>query len=230
MRDDLLIAYVSGRHLELVLEGIQQHGLPAPSVIVSDVGTSIHIRRRGHWEPDEGYAHRMREKMGCPASAVINALSGLSPLRLQEASRQSDYKISYYTEPTVDHKALSARIRERLDPKGIRAHAIFSVDPGQETGLLDLLPEGVGKDTAVRHLQQEFAVPERQVIYAGDSGNDRRVFESGIQSVVVANTPVELKEELSILRDTQNLPLYVAERPATEGVLEGCAHFGLLPD
>ena len=50
--DALSLAYVTGRHLSLAQEGIEEIGLPAPDWFVCDVGTSVYRRTNGGYEAD----------------------------------------------------------------------------------------------------------------------------------------------------------------------------------
>jgi sucrose-phosphate synthase len=62
------------------------------------------------------------------------------------------------------------------------------------------------------------------VIVAGDSGNDRSMFDAYAYGVVVGNAKPELKqlqEELG-----SDTAVYFAERSYAAGVLEGLRHYG----
>ena len=95
---------------------------------------------------------------------------------------------------------------------------------------MDILPAGVAKDTAIRHLHDRLDLDEASLYYAGDSGNDVAAMLSGYRVIVVGNTPSELKAVLTSEAERRGIldRLYFAEAPYAAGVLEGCRHWGLL--
>ena len=58
-RDDLILAYVSGRHLALVREAIAAFQLPEPAFIVGDVGSTIYRRGDRGWEAWSRWSERI---------------------------------------------------------------------------------------------------------------------------------------------------------------------------
>ncbi len=61
-----------------------------------------------------------------------------------------------------------------------------------------------------------------QIVVAGDSGNDRQMFETGLRGIV----PVNALDELKVLacQDWH----YHSPYPAALGVLDGLRHFGFI--
>ncbi|GAB1234429.1 hypothetical protein UT5_08230 [Ferrigenium sp. UT5] len=41
-RDDVQLAYVSGRHRELIAQAIAEYDLPEPDFVIADVGTTLY--------------------------------------------------------------------------------------------------------------------------------------------------------------------------------------------
>ena len=226
---NLMLAYVTGRHLSLAREGIAEIGLPAPSWFVCDVGTSVYRRTGGGYEPDEGYQKEMRAALGGSTSAEIReALGAIDGLTLQEDEKQGEFKVSYYTEgrpePYVDS------VQARLDAVGATVNLVASHDPVSDRGLLDILPAGIAKDFAVRYLHDHSGVEEAQLVYAGDSGNDRAAMLTGFKVIVVGNADESLKKDLGIEAVAQGLAekIYFAKQKYASGVLEGLRHFGFV--
>ncbi len=228
--DELRLAYVTGRHLSLAQEGIQEVGLPAPDWFGCDVGTSVYRRTNGGYEPDTKYREAMRAVLGGLSGDDIRATIGaMDGLGLQEEEKQAEFKVSYYTrgrpEPFVD------TVQSRLDAAHARVNLVSSHDPVSGRGLLDVLPTGVAKDYAVRYLHDASGVDEDHLVYAGDSGNDRAAMLTGYRVIVVGNADEALKKDLGIEAVAQGIAerIYFAEHPYARGVLEGLRHFGALP-
>jgi HAD superfamily hydrolase (TIGR01484 family) len=223
-----VLAYVTGRHLALALAGIRESALPVPSFLVGDVGTSVHEHRDGAWALDEGYRARMREAMGGGrAEDLAPRLDGLG-LRLQEPERQAEFKRSYTFGPGRSEAEVETLVRERLE--GLPVRSVLSREPTSGLGLLDLLPAGVAKDTAVRHLRDRLRLTDDRVLFAGDSGNDRDALLGGWRAVLVGNAPAGLREELAAEAERRGLGprLHMASASLADGVLEACERFGLL--
>jgi len=73
-------------------------------------------------------------------------------LRLQEAEKQNDFKLSYYAPADIEPDDLLKQMRQRLDAQDIRASLIWSIDEATDTGLLDVLPEHATKLHAIEFL------------------------------------------------------------------------------
>lgn len=225
------LAYVTGRHLALALEGIERHGLPSPATLVCDVGTSIFIRRGGGYEADPEYRRRMVEASGgVELGALRERLADAPGLRLQEPEKQADFKLSYYAPDADGGRTAALLVASILGEAGASANVVQSVDPVSGLGLVDVLPAGVAKDTAVRYLHDRSGMAEEHLVYAGDSGNDRAAMLSGFNVVVVGNAAAAFKRSIRLEADETGLAdrVYVAEASYALGVLEGCRHFGIL--
>jgi sucrose-6F-phosphate phosphohydrolase len=227
----LTLAYVTGRDLPLALRGIGQHGLPAPEILVCDVGTSVYHATANGFEKDLGYEGLMKEaRGGLDVREIRHELSRLPELHLQPEDRQTESKLSYTLSPGVDHPEILASVQEVLDTLGGRIQAVYSVGAPHGRGLLDLLPVGVAKDYAIRYLHDHTGVHSDDLVYAGDSGNDLAAMLSGFKVVVVGNATPGLKEELTRRGSELGITdrLYFSEAFFAAGVLEGCRHFGIL--
>jgi HAD superfamily hydrolase (TIGR01484 family) len=226
---NLMLAYVTGRHLLLAREGIAEVGLPSPDWFVCDVGTSVFRKTGSGFEPDEGYREAMRSAFGGLSGADVRAAIGVvEGIALQEDEKQGEFKVSYYTqgrpEPYVD------AVQSRLDAANAQVNLVASHDPVTDRGLLDVLPAGIAKDYAVRYLHDHSGVDEQHLVYAGDSGNDRAAMLTGFRVIVVGNADEELKKDLGIEAVGQGIAdkIYFAEHPYARGVLEGLRHFGFV--
>ncbi len=225
----LLLAYVTGRHLSLAQAGIEEVGLPSPDWYVCDVGTSVYRRKNGDFEPDETYRQAMRAAYGgLVGDDIRHAIGTVAGMELQEEDKQAEFKVSYYTrgrpEPLVD------TVQSRLGKACVNLNLVASYDPVAERGLLDVLPAGIAKDYAVRYLQRQSGVDEQHLVYAGDSGNDRAAMLAGYPAIVVGNADDALKKDLVTESAPRGLAdqIYFAEHASARGVLEGLRHFGAL--
>ena len=225
----LMLAYVTGRHLSLAQQGIEELGLPAPHWFVCDVGTSVYQRANGGFELDEIYRRAMTAAFGGLGGREVRcAIGTIDGLELQEEGKQAEFKVSYYTagrpEPIVE------MVKARLDTAGAQVNLVASYDPVAERGLLDVLPADIAKDYAVRYLHDHAGVDEEHLVYAGDSGNDRAAMLTGYRVIVVGNADESLKEDLRAESVERGLveKIYFAEHPFARGVLEGLRHFEFL--
>lgn len=228
---DLGLAYVTGRDLPLALKGISQHGLPAPGILVCDVGTSVYHATDSGFQKDLEYVRLMEEaRGGLDVREVRHEVAHLPGLLLQPENRQTESKLSYHLTPDSDHQQIVASVREVLHRLGGTLQAVYSVGAPRGTGLLDLLPAGVAKDFAIRYLHDHTGVDPESLIYAGDSGNDLAAMLTGFKVIVVGNATPGLKEELTTRGRELGIVerLYFARGFYAAGVMEGCRHFGLL--
>jgi HAD superfamily hydrolase (TIGR01484 family) len=229
-RDDLRVTYVTGRNHTLALMGIAAHALPAPDVLVCDVGTSVFVLQHGVYLPDPGYRERMAAAWGsADRSAVLRSLANIPSLELQEAYKQSEFKLSYYTAPGPEGEDVARQLMASIEEGVGAASVIYSVDPRTERGLLDVLPPGVAKDVAVRYLHDQLGLDEDRTVYAGDSGNDRAAMLGGFDVIVVGNATPALKDSIRTEAEDRGLTthLYFARAEYARGVLEGCRYFGI---
>ncbi len=225
------LAYVTGRHLALALDGIELHRLPRPDTLVCDVGTSVYSREGTDYEPDPGYRALMVAALGgLDAESIRHRLSRLDGLRPQEAEKQAEFKVSFYSPSGPEGEDVARRAAELLRGAEGAVNVVYSVDSVKDRGLIDVLPAGVAKDTAVRYLHDASGLADDHLVYAGDSGNDRAAMLSGFNVVVVGNATERFKESIELQAEGLGLAarVYVADGLYARGVLEGCRHFGIL--
>ncbi len=232
----LLLAYVSGRHLQLLRAAISDYALPEPSYAVGDVGSSIYQINAGHWLPWQHWQqHIAADWQGAGHEDLRRLFADLDPLTLQEPAKQNTFKLSYYLPLQADARAIIGELQQRLLQAGIRGSVIWSIDEEAQCGLLDVLPASATKLHAIEYLLRHHDIPPRQAVFAGDSGNDLPVIASGrIPSVLVRNSQDEVIAEARRLADDSGTPqnLYIARGDFfgmngnyAAGVLEGFLHY-----
>lgn len=225
-RTAMPLLYVTGRHLELAERGIREFGLPVPDALACDVGTSLYRRDGDAFRPDAEYRERIASRPDVVgAEQVREALADAPGFVLQEEEKQGPFKVSFYVDPEAPAELLR-ELESRLDA-GSRTRFVWSRDVVRDVGLLDVLPASVGKETAVRHVLQRRGWTEDDVIFAGDSGNDRHALVAGWKAIVVGNAPESLKEEVRSTAAKSGLAdsIYFSDADVVAGVLEGLRHF-----
>ena len=228
--ENVVLAYVTGRHLELGLAGVVQYSLPMPDIFVCDVGTTIYVRSHGVWGVDQQYRHELlRSWQGLTGADIGPLLETLSVLTAQEEEKQQEFKQSYYVSRDVNHGEVMRLIVDRLAGSGVRANVIYSVDGKKDIGLVDVLPEAAAKDSALVYLRKKLGLEKDRVVYGGDSGNDLQAFVSGFNAIVVNNTPKAVKEEVRRQAREKGIEerIYFAGAMYVQGVMEGCFHFNM---
>ena len=228
----LKLVYVTGRHHASVMEAIASFGLPVPEWIISDVGTSIYQPRAmsGDFDlyaPYEEYLKNLVQ--GKDRAEIETLLENISGLQMQSPERQNTFKISYECQAEQLDRLLS-EIHQRLSGANMPYACIGSVDPFEECGLLDVLPAGVSKASALIWLSSHADFSPDEVVFSGDSGNDLAALVSGFRAIIVGNASQTLADKAMAQLEQRGLGsrLYRARGHATSGVLEGCRHFGLL--
>lgn len=223
----LFLIFVTGRHLESMLEAVEHYKLPAPDRIVCDVGTTLYDAQENTWVVNDAYHTQLASLVkNHTRQDVEKTLASIDTLRLQEPEKQGDFKISYYCE--ADHLSqVAARTQQTLANASLPYKVLESIDPFTNDGLIDVLPRGVDKAYALQWLLRSGEIQAEQLVYAGDSGNDLPVFESELRCIIVGNTAPALKEHLqkTCADKLERKALYFAQAEATSGVVEGCEHF-----
>ena len=229
------LALVTGRHLQLVTEAIEQWQLPVPNFIIGDVGTSIYTREEGHWRHwDHWSAEIGPDWGGMTHQDITTELADISAITLQPAEQQGIFKVSYQVDMGINCDILESELLRRLWGIGVNARLVLSFDEMTDTGLLDILPSSASKLHAIEFLGQQREYPNERTVFAGDSGNDLEVLGSHIHSVLVANAHQEVQEEAIRMAAASDLAdtLYIAHGGFlgmngnySAGVLEGLAHY-----
>ncbi len=229
------LAYVTGRSLGLVLPAIKQYNLPEPDYIISDVGTKIYQKKGKSWGALLSWQKQIAKGwQGKSHGQLQHILSDLPELELQEASKQSEYKLSYYVSLAAEHKKIVQQVANRSQRLGVEASLITSIDEEKQVVLLDILPKNATKLHAIEFLRQRLGFELTETLFAGDSGNDLPVLASYVPSVLVANASQDIKRQARELAGENGCreALHVAEHLSSTfggnysaGVLQGVAFY-----
>lgn len=232
---EVTLVYVTGRHLALVKQAIKNYALPEPDFLITDVGTNIYQFQYQQWHELLSWNEEIaKDWKGKSHEQIKQLFSHITDLNLQEVSKQNTYKLSYYIPLQIDKDDVIAQMQRCLDEVGVDASLIWSIDEPKGIGLLDVLPKNATKLHAIEFLYQQLGYDSKEVIFAGDSGNDLPVLSSEIPSVLVANATNEVKQMACNLAKQYNQEdrLYLAKAQYltmngnyAAGVLEGVWHF-----
>jgi sucrose-6F-phosphate phosphohydrolase len=201
----LRFAYVTGRSPELFNELREEKSLLMPDALVTAVGSEIYIEDELLTEWPKVAAWDIEQ--------IKQILAQHSALKLQPATEQRRFKLSYFIE-NDDH--LVETIRDQLKD--------FPVSVVYSTSLyIDILPKGVNKGSALQFLANKWGVDESNIYACGDSGNDIDMLAIS-NAIIVCNA----KDELSRWAMNQSDHIYKAEGTYANGIMEGLEHYRIL--
>ncbi len=209
-----LLCYNTGRLVDDVLNLLKTEALPWPDYIIGGVGTQLYDakRKQAVTEFDEQF------RDGWDLAKIEQILAALPGISRQPPEFLHPYKSSWYL-PQAAPETLDA-LRKQLADAGLKASVIYS-----SARDLDVLPANTSKGHALQRLCERINLPLKQVLVAGDTGNDSSMFLlPDVKGIVVENAQPELHEAVV------HLPTYSATRAFADGVLQGLAHFGVISE
>ncbi len=234
-RENIALAYVTGRDKKLVQEAIKTYDLPVPDYAITDVGTAVYAIQSSQWERCGDWEQKIAgDWKNKKHQELAVLLSDLDECLLQEKEKQSLYKLSYYVSLKTDPIPLVKEIQLRMKRNGVQANTVWSIDEQKKTGLLDVLPAGADKRKAVEFLMEMQSFDHTNTVFSGDSGNDLIVLVSPLKSILVANASDQLKSDVKkhADRNDSSAHLYIAcggyqnmNGNYAAGILEGLNHY-----
>jgi hydroxymethylpyrimidine pyrophosphatase-like HAD family hydrolase len=208
----VILAYVTGRYRWSVLALVEQGRLPRPRFICGDVGTEIFDLDDPSNRIGRAYADLVGSDWDLEEIYRLGLGDGITRQEFDEG--QPRFQAGFYWDARPESWISFKERFARLEQVYIQA----SYDT-----YIDVLPASLGKGNAVRFLQQQLGLEQNRVVVAGDSGNDRQMFETPYVGIIPSNALDELK---TLARQPWH---YHSPHPAARGVLDGLRHFGLLP-
>ena len=233
-REEVTLAYVSGRNKKQVEKAMTCYRLPRPALVISDVGTKIYDLRGGDWATVHEWETEIApDWRGMTSGDLRRLFRDISGLQLQEREKQNIFKLSYYFSLHQDKQKFAEKLQQRLNEHKLQASLIWSVDDPAGIGLLDITPRSATKLHAIEFMRQALEFPLADTIYAGDSGNDLQVLISPIQAILVANATNAIREEalLGAKRFGTIDSIYLAKGSDfgngnySTGIIEGIIHY-----
>jgi sucrose-phosphate synthase len=207
--DHISFGVASGRTMESALSLLRLHNVPTPDVVLSSVGSEIRYGSRlildNAWQDHIQYFWRRDD--------VLLALASIPQLTLQPQGHQSNFKVSYNIDP--ENPVTTETVSAVLKSHRLRANLIFS-----HGKFLDVLPIRASKGRAIRYLAYKWGLNLRDLLVAGDSGNDFDMLIGETLGVVVG----DYAPELEVLRRREHV--FFAPSPCARGIIEGIAEYG----
>ena len=198
-RDWLGLVFVTGRDLDFISE-ITEKDVPRPDAIIGDVGTTV----------VSGVDHSPIESIDTwidlqwRGAKHAESILGEAPhLRLQTGF--GGRRLSYF----YDEEAPALESAERLTAEGY--------DVLMSDGIyFDILPRGVQKGPTLKKFIESQNLHDHKVLVAGDTLNDRSLFETRLDGVVVANAEDRLVSAVNHLPN-----VHFSDRNGAAGVFDG---------
>lgn len=202
----------SGRSFDLVLDAIRKFELPHPDVLICSVGTRIYYYNGAEYVPDRSWdAHLDRHWNRAQVEKLLRSVPGLT---LQGLEGQNPHKVSYDVDAERFVEANLPLVLGALKKRvtAIRSHGAY----------LDVLPSRASKGKALRYIARKWAIDTKNVLVAGDSGNDLDMLTGQFNGIVVGNRSPEMQDL------AERKSLFQSEGYAAAGILEGMKHFAWL--
>jgi sucrose-phosphate synthase len=203
----------TGRNIESTVKVLEDNGIPIPDLFITSVGSEIYYGHRMVADTDWQKHINYRWK---PA-AIRKLIKQFPGLKMQAASEQREFKISYNVNPdkVPPMREISAYLRQHdIHVKLVYSHQAY----------LDVMPIRASKGLAVRYIGMKWGITPERILVTGDSGNDEEMLKGNTLGVVVGN----YSKELAKLKDRDLI--YFAKQPYSNGIIEGIKFYGFLDD
>ncbi|WP_296079888.1 HAD-IIB family hydrolase [uncultured Agrobacterium sp.] len=205
-----LLVFNSGRLIDDQLDLIETVPLPRPDYIIGGVGTMLFCSN----DPTLSKDYVSFLGSGFDPHEIARVMQGVPEIRRQPDQYQHGLKSSWYLHDA--DQALLSDIERRLGDNGIMARIVYS--SGRD---LDILPRAADKGAAIRWLCDRLSFELGETVVAGDTGNDRAMFElPQARGIAVGNALPELK---SYATGRHNVVISVEEE--ADGVISGLKHW-----
>jgi sucrose-6F-phosphate phosphohydrolase len=221
-QEKLVLFLSTGRRLVQVLDGFEKESIPKADAIISQVGTEIYLPP---FSPDMSPLPEWNDRLHQQFSRerAVEFLQGIEGLEMQPGKYNTSLKVSCYLDKTPDPEKAATRIKQRVVEAGESDTYQVVWSSGRD---LDIIPAAAGKGKAIHYLIGFLQLSPKEVIVAGDSGNDRTMFDEFSHGIVVANAQPELEKLEKEDEDPQSA-VYFAHNSFAAGVEEGLRHFGV---
>lgn len=204
-RNNVILAFCTGRHLPSVMKFIDEKGIRKPDVCNCLVGTEIYFVEKGEFILDDHWSEIISE--GWYRDKIVDLLHDIEELVWQHEEWQTNFKISYFLRQ--NQQEVLSEIANRMGKAELKAQVIYSCDE-----FLDFLPLKSSKAGAIRYIIEKLGIKKEDVIVCGDSGNDIELFVAGFKGIIVGNAYEELK-------NYKGKNAYHAIKEYSAGIIEG---------
>ncbi len=203
----------TGRTLESAKAVLEENDFLLPDLIISSVGSEIYYKDEDEYTYSTGWDAHISQTWN--RSKIVKILEKYDEWEYQEEETQRKFKASYYLKEDAEFNL--EEVKEDLIKNKIKVNLIFSHDR-----FLDILPYRAGKGLAVRYLSYRWNIPYKNILVAGDSGNDEDMLRGELLGVVVGNYSKEM-EKLKGMRK-----IFFAKEKYAAGVIEGIKYYNFL--
>ncbi|MBN2625486.1 MAG: hypothetical protein JXA95_02380 [Spirochaetales bacterium] len=225
--NNLRLIYLTGRSFATIMDAMRDYPLPEPELIFSSAGAALYRKAGRNWEScidHKAYLEGKNPRWN--RAEMVNRIASVESLRSQGEIHQSEYKISYFLY-SLDYEPVIGGMEEKLSA----FEGAFSIQiyPEPEMGwcYVDIMALEADKRGALDYLSaREIHHP---YVFAGDNWNDRSAFLSDHPSILVGNTPEDLKRETEEKNPRQFIARGSSEERSgkfADGVLEGLESLG----
>ncbi|MBX2923066.1 MAG: glucosylglycerol-phosphate synthase [Chitinophagaceae bacterium] len=201
---DVQLLFVTGRGIESVMPLLDNPVIPDPDYIICDVGATVLNGKT--LEPVQPIQSEIEKKW--PGTVAIRKkLRRVKGLRPQMVSQQR--RCSFFYDENTDIEMVKK----------------IAVDMGLDVLLsagkfLDILPQNTNKGSTLKKLAALMQFPEERILVAGDTLNDKSLYDTHYKGVVVGAA------EPALLDYTANMPhVLQASALGAGGILESMKHF-----
>jgi len=203
------LIFVTGRDPDFIAGLCAGQGVPAPSHVIGDVGTTIARFTDGRVAPIPALEAPIAAAWADRGDRVRALLADVPGLR--EQGTPFRYRLSYHYDPGRFRPDDLAPVRA-LGLDVLVSHGCF----------VDILPPGVSKGPSLLRLLGHLGLPPGRVLVAGDTLNDLSMFQTGLHGAVVGGA------EPGLLAATAALPrAYRCTAPGAAGIIEAIHAFAL---
>lgn len=205
-------AVATGRTIRSAINILKENDVPLPDIIISSVGSEIYYNHNGESLYSKGWeAHISRQ---WKRERIVHLLKDFGFLKYQEEETQRKFKVSYFIEGGEKN---IQEIKRVLNDNKIKHTLVFSGGK-----FLDILPLRASKGKAIRYLSYRWNILRKNIIVAGDSGNDEEMLKGEMRGIVVSN----YSSELESLREEKRI--YFSRKPFAAGIIEGMEHYNFI--
>lgn len=204
------LIFVTGRDPAFIAE-LCAGGVPAPSHVIGDVGTTIARFEGGEVRPIPVLEAEIAARWDGRSDEIRALLADVPGLREQETPFR--YRLSYHYEDGLFRPEDMVPVRA-LGFDVLISHGCF----------VDVLPPGVSKGPSLLRLLDHLSLPAERVLVAGDTLNDLSMFETGLHGAVVGGAEAELLAATAALPRARH-----CTAPGAAGIIEAIHAFGLHP-
>lgn len=203
-QEKIRLLFVTGRGIESVMPLLDNPIIPNPDYIICDVGATVLNGQT--LEPVQPIQSEIENRWP-GALAIRKRMRKIRGLRLQPVSQER--RCSYFFDEHTDIEAVK-KIAHDMGLDVLLSAGKF----------LDILPRDINKGSTLKELVKLMDFPSEEILVAGDTLNDRSLYDTRYKGVVVGAA------EPALLEYTQGMPnVLQAKSQGAGGILESLKHF-----